>query len=81
MASTKTAAPRIFADLWEGDREIVEKVYWTVCVYKHNGLGQEATEQNVYATSQEDACQVVASSKPWLRLNPMYAFKQESRIF
>jgi hypothetical protein len=55
--------------------------YYTVVVYKFSGLGNEATIENVLANSQEDACVRVANSKPWLRLNPMYAFEQEGRKF
>ena len=57
-----------------------EQVYYTVCVYKHSGIGQEATVENVLASSPEDAMARVAGSKPWLRLNPMYAYKQDGRI-
>jgi hypothetical protein len=72
--------PVIFADLWEGDREIVEQAYYTVCVYKYSGLGQEWTETNVLADSPEDAKTRVANSRSWLRLNPMHAYKQAKRI-
>ena len=57
-----------------------EQNYYTVFVYKHSGIGQEATIENVLACSLEEAMARVAGSKPWLRNNPMYAFKQEKRV-
>ncbi len=73
-------APIISEDIWGDDLKAVEQCYYTVYVYKHTGLGQEATFENVLADSQEDAMARVAGSNPWLRTNPMYAYKQDGRI-
>jgi hypothetical protein len=70
-------APVISENIW-GDEP--EQAYYTVYVYKHTGLGDEATVQNVLAVTPEDAMARVAGSKPWLRTNPMYAYKQDGRI-
>lgn len=69
-------APTISENIWGDEPE--QEVYYTVYVYKHTGLGQEATIENVLAASTEEAMRRVAGSKTWLRNNPMYACKQEN---
>jgi hypothetical protein len=76
MTTTNTV-PAIIDDLWF---EEIEQAYYTVNVYKYSGLGSEGTFENILADSPEDATTRVANSKPWLRLNPMYAYKQDGRI-
>lgn len=71
-------APIISEDIWGNEEQ--EESYYTVYVYKHIGLGEERTVENVLATSSEEAMRKVAGSYPWLRLNPMATFKQERRI-
>ena len=77
MAGTMNA-PVISEDIW-GDAP--EQAYYTVYVYKHTGLGEERTVENILANSPEEAMRLVAGSYSWLRLNPMAAFKQDGRIF
>jgi hypothetical protein len=73
-------APIINEDIW-GDTEVIEQSYYTVYVYKYTGMGNEYTYENILADSSEDACQRVARSYSWYRLNPIAAYKQESRVF
>ncbi len=72
-------APIISENIW-GDTEVVEQSYYTVYVYKFDGMGNEATYENILADSQEDACERVGNSYYYQR-NPKYAYKQAQRIF
>jgi len=72
--------PAIREDIW-GEEPVVAQAYYTVYVYKHNGLGQEASFQNILADSADDAKARVAGSHTWLRLNPMVAYQQKERVF
>lgn len=76
-------APIIFANLWEGDIEIVEKSYWTARYYKPSGFELEHEWTNIYAASEEDA-KAYARSRWSIAQGLMYrlyAFKQDARIF
>lgn len=68
----------IQADLWKQE-ENVSLRYFTVHVYKHTGMGNEATVTNVVATNELNATLQVQNVMPWLRTNPMYAFEQKER--
>jgi hypothetical protein len=72
-------APTISENIW-GDTEVAQQSYYTVYVYKHDGMGNEATYANILAESPEDATERVANSY-YYHTNPKYAFKQESRVF
>jgi len=72
-------APIIHEDIW-GDAPVQEQAYYTVQVYKHTGLGNENTYENVLADSADDACLRVSNSYVWVRTNPKYAYKQDGRI-
>ncbi len=63
-------APIISENIW-GDTEEVEQAYYTVYVYKFDGMGNEATYENILADSQEDACERVgkASTENFLKIN------------
>lgn len=74
--ATIMMAPIISESLWGDDSK--EQAYYQVCVYKFSGLEQEATFENVWADSADNAIERVAGSNPWLRHNPMAAFKQEN---
>jgi hypothetical protein len=72
-------APIINENIW-GDTEVAQQSYYTVYVYKYDGMGNEATYTNILADSAEDAMERVGNSYYYQR-NPKYAYKQSAREF